>query len=374
MLKIGVTGQSGFIGKHLFNSLGLFPLEFERVHFKKEYFLNANKLNEFVAQCDIIVHLASINRDPNPQFIYDTNIELTKKLVNALDFTKSKAYVLFSSTIHEENNNIYGESKKVCREILYSWSQKSGGFFLGLIIPNVFGPFCKPNYNSVIATFCHNLTQNKKTSIDVDIVLNLIYIDELIRIIISSIRKVRINQEFRIEPTKKIKVSEALTILKKFKIEYEEMGIIPSFSNSFELNLFNTYRSYIDLKKYYPVLFQQHIDNRGSFVEITRSGVGGQFSFSKTFPGIVRGNHYHIRKVERFSLIKGKALIQLRRVGEKEIFNFYLDGDKPSYIDIPIWYTHNIKNIGEDVLFTNFWVNEFYDPNDSDTYFENVLI
>jgi UDP-2-acetamido-2,6-beta-L-arabino-hexul-4-ose reductase len=116
----------------------------------------------------------------------------------------------------------------------------------------------------------------------------------------------------------------------------------------------------------------QHTDTRGSFVEVIRLGIGGQVSFSTTVPGITRGNHYHTRKIERFAVIKGKALIQLRRIGTDAVLDFYLDGDEPAYVDMPIWYTHNITNIGDEVLYTNFWINEFYDPNDPDTYFENV--
>jgi UDP-2-acetamido-2,6-beta-L-arabino-hexul-4-ose reductase len=128
----------------------------------------------------------------------------------------------------------------------------------------------------------------------------------------------------------------------------------------------------MDIANHFPVSFVEHTDDRGSFVEIIRLGVGGQVSFSTTIPGITRGNHYHTRKIERFAVIKGKALIQLRRIGTDEVLDFYLDGDAPSYVDMPIWYTHNIKNIGNEVLYTNFWINEFFDPNDPDTYFENV--
>jgi UDP-2-acetamido-2,6-beta-L-arabino-hexul-4-ose reductase len=128
----------------------------------------------------------------------------------------------------------------------------------------------------------------------------------------------------------------------------------------------------MDIKNHYPVKYKQHKDSRGSFVEVIRLGVGGQVSFSTTVPEITRGNHFHTRKIERFSVIKGKALIQLRRIGTDEVIDFYLDGDEPSYVDMPIWYTHNIKNIGDDLLYTNFWINEFYHADDADTYFEDV--
>ena len=355
MLKIGITGQAGFVGTHLYNTLGLHPEEFERVPFQKDFFSNTTLLNDFVAQCDVIVHLAAINRHNDPQVIFETNIELAQKLVQALECTQSKAYVLFSSSTQEERDNEYGRSKKAARELLYNWSQESGGKFTGLIIPNVFGPFGHPNYNSVIATFCHKLAHNETPTIAIDGELKLIYVGELVEAILSEIRSGKSQAEITIPFTATAKVSEILHLLEEYKSEYQEKGIIPSFDNSFELNLFNTFRCYIDIATHFPVSFVEHRDDRGSFVEIIRLGVGGQVSFSTTVPGI-----------------KGKALIQLRRVGTDQVLDFYLDGNSPSYVDMPIWYTHCIKNIGDEVLYTNFWINEFYDPNDPDTYFENV--
>ena len=372
MLKIGITGQAGFVGTHLYNTLGLHPEWFERVPFHKYFFSNTISLNEFVAKCDVIVHLAAMNRNNDPKLIYETNIDLTKKLINALEYTQSKAQVVFSSSTQEDRDNEYGKSKKIGRELLYNWAQQSGGKFAGLIIPNVFGPFGHPDYNSVIATFCHQLSYNETPKIASDGDLKLIYISELVEFIISEIRSARSQAEVKVPYTATAKVSEILSLLEKYKSEYQAKGIIPSLSNSFELNLFNTFRSYMDISNHFPVSLPEHKDDRGSFVEIIRLGLGGQVSFSTTFPGITRGNHYHTRKIERFAVIKGKALIQLRRIGTNEVLDFYLDGDSPSYVDMPIWYTHNIKNIGEEVLYTNFWINEFYDANDPDTYFEDV--
>lgn len=372
MLKIGITGQAGFVGTHLYNTFGLNPEEFERVPFNRDFFSNQQQLKQFVSQCDVIVHLAAMNRHNDPQVIFDTNIELAQKLVDALESTKSRAHVIFSSSTQEERDNEYGRSKKEGRKLLFNWAQQSGGKFTGLIIPNVFGPFGHPNYNSVIATFCHQLANNDIPTIAVDGELKLIYVGELVEVIVSEIRSAKSQAEMIVPHTATATVSQILTLLEKYRSEYQEKGIIPSIATTFELNLFNTFRSYMDLKKHFPVSFVEHTDDRGSFVEIIRLGVGGQVSFSTTVSGITRGNHYHTRKIERFAVIKGKALIQLRRIGTDGVLDFYLDGENPSYVDMPIWYTHNIKNIGDEVLYTNFWINEFYDPNDPDTYFENV--
>ena len=216
------------------------------------------------------------------------------------------------------------------------------------------------------------MTHNETPTIAVDGELKLIYVGELVEAIVSEMRSAKSQAEMIVPYTATATVSQILTLLEKYRSEYQEKGIIPSIATTFELNLFNTFRCYMDLKKHFPVSFVEHTDDRGSFVEIIRLGVGGQVSFSTTVPGITRGNHYHTRKIERFAVIKGKALIQLRRIGTDEVLDFYLDGENPSYVDMPIWYTHNIKNIGDEVLYTNFWINEFYDPNDPDTYFENV--
>lgn len=371
-IKIGITGQQGFVGQHLYNTLGLFPDQFERIDFHKYFFDQPEQLNHFVNQCHVIVHLAAMNRHHEPQVIFDTNIDLVKKLIEALDFTKSKAHVVFSSSAQEERDNLYGKSKKIGRGLFNEWAKKAGGKFTGLIIPNVFGPFGHPFYNSFIATFSHQLTHNEQPKIEVDGSVKLIYVGDLIKRIIDEIKKDTYNPMLLIAHTDERKVSTILEILEYFKKQYVDNGVIPQLNDRFELNLFNTFRSYLEIKNHFPVKFIKHTDNRGSFVEIIRLNIGGQVSFSTTLRGVTRGNHYHTRKIERFAVIKGKALIQLRKIGSKEVLNFYVDGENPAYVDMPIWYTHNIKNIGEEELYTNFWINEFYDPNDPDTYMETV--
>lgn len=371
-LKIGITGQEGFVGQHLYNTLGLFPEEFERVNYHIDFFKNEDQLKEFVAQCDVIIHLAAMNRHNDPQVLYDTNIGLVKQLINALESVGSQAHVLFSSSSQEERDNLYGKSKKEGRELLINWAKSSGGMFTGLVIPNVFGPFGHPYYNSFIATFSHQLSHNEQPKIEVDGLVKLIYVGDLVKTILDEIRSKKGRDLFAIPHTDERKVSEILALLESYKALYFKTGTIPELNDMFEVNLFNTFRCYMDVKNHFPVKFTQHTDPRGAFVEVIRLNVGGQVSFSTTVPGITRGNHYHTRKIERFAVIKGKALIQLRRIGTKEVLDFPLSGDEPAYVDMPIWYTHNIKNTGDEELYTIFWINEFFDPTDPDTYFENV--
>ncbi len=371
-LHIGITGQSGFVGTHLYNFLGL-QEEVERIPFMDKDFDDEEALNDFVISCDVIVHLAAMNRHGDPQVIYDTNIELVQKLIAACEKTHSKPHILFSSSTQEANDNLYGKSKYDGRKLLEQWAEKNEAQFTGLIIPNVFGAFGNPYYNSFIATFCHQLTHKETPKIDVDGEVKLIYVGELVEEIWKTIK---IPQGNSVSNTVKhsvtIKVSKVLNLLNSYKKNYYEKGIFPNLKDTFERNLFNTFVTYIDHENYFPHPLTLHTDDRGSFVE-TSKVEGGQNSFSTTVPGITRGNHYHIRKAERFTVIKGKAKIELRRIGTDKVHTFFLDGDKqPCYVDMPIWYTHNITNIGDDILYTVFWISEHYDVEDGDTYFEKV--
>jgi UDP-2-acetamido-2,6-beta-L-arabino-hexul-4-ose reductase len=377
MIRIGVTGQAGFIGTHLFNTIGLFPDQFERIPFEDDFFGDEIALRSFVRRCDVIVHLAAMNRHPDSQIIYETNLKLASQLIKAMESEDVTPYVLFSSSSQEELDNKYGLSKKEGRELFEQWAKKSGASFTGMVIPNVFGPFCQPNYNSFIATFCYKLTHSEAPEVLQDSNVRLIFVDSLCRHILERIRfsftsGKRIIERDIVPYDFENKVTEILTLFENFKVLYFDKGIIPTLTNLNEINLFNTFRSYINTSSHFPIKLIPHYDQRGVFVEILKLGTGGQVSFSTTVPGITRGNHYHTRKIERFTVIKGKARIQLRKIGSSEVLNFYLDGNEPSFVDIPVWYTHNITNIGEDELYTQFWINEWYNPEDGDTYFESV--
>ena len=372
MIRIGITGQTGFMGTHLTNYLRLKKDEVQLIPFEDRYFSEKSDLESFVRKCDVIVHLAALNRHNDPQTIFDTNTGLVKQLISALENTGSRPHILFSSSTQEERDNIFGKSKREGRKMLSQWSEKNGVPFTGMVIPNVFGPFGNPYYNSVVATFSHQIAHGEQPRVEVDAQLKLIYIGDLVQVIWNLIKNRVSDGEYKITPTDEVKVTEILTLLQSFKDQYLENGIVPDLSDPFERNLFNTFVCYIDHSKFFPFKLRLNTDERGSFVETVKLNSGGQISFSTTKPGITRGNHFHTRKAERFAVIKGKARIQLRRIGTDRIINFELDGTEPAFVDMPVWHTHNITNIGSEDLYTIFWISEFFDAGDPDTFFETV--
>ena len=367
-LRIGITGQNGFIGYHVLQHLRLQPDLYEIIPFEKEYFTTPQKLADFVSQCDTIIHLAAMNRG-DEQEIYDTNIALVKKLISAMEEAGVTPHIIFSSSTQEKRDNAYGKSKRRGAELFSQWADQHNSIFTHYVISNVFGPFSRPYYNTVVATFCYQLTHGEKPVIITDADMNLIYVGDLAKDFIAHINDTKSSVVLP-KPVTSINVSGLLSKLELFKECYFDKGIIPNLQNSFEVNLFNTFRSFAnDIMPIYPDL---HSDSRGTFVEVMKEMTGGQTSFSTTLPSITRGNHFHMRKIERFCVIKGKALIQTRRIGTDYVSEYIVSGNKPAFIDMPIFYTHNIKNIGEEELLTIFWINEFFDPNDPDTYYEEV--
>ncbi len=370
-MKIGITGQAGFVGSHLYNYLGIYKDKYERIHFADEYFNNETSFIDFLRQCDVIVHLAALNRHNNPDEIYTKNIELITKLISSIEKIRTKPHIIFSSSTQEHLDNIYGKSKKEGRDILTNWCRDNGVNFTGMIIPNVFGPFGRPFYNSVISTFSHQITHSQSPRIDIDNNLKLIYVNNLVEHIRKIIDNKIYSDGYEIKHDFESKVTELLEKLNYYNQSYLIENIVPKFNSIHDINLFNTYRSYVEYEERLRKI-EKREDNRGYLTEISKSNTEGQTFFSVTKPGITRGNHFHLRKIERFCVIKGEAIIRLRRIGTDKIIEYKVDGNDPSFIDIPIWHTHNIENTGKSELLTLFWTNEIFNPDDADTYFEEV--
>jgi UDP-2-acetamido-2,6-beta-L-arabino-hexul-4-ose reductase len=370
-IKVGITGQPGFVGTHLFNYLNLFKNDFEIVPCQDSFFSSDALLDEFVTSCDTIVHLAAMNRHGDPNVIYSTNIKLVSQLIASIQKSGKEIHVIFSSSTQESLNNLYGQSKLKGRELFIEWANTTKGIFTGLVIPNVFGPFGVPFYNSVVSTFSYQIINNLQPKIDVDNKLELIYVGELVAEIVQAIRARISNYELRIEPRYSAKVTEILDILKSFTEDYIVKDTIPNISEPFYVHLFNTLRSYLPVD-HFPRKLKVNTDNRGYLFEFLRSRNLGQGYFSLTKPGITRGNHYHTRKIERFCVVSGEAVIKLRKIGATEVIQYNVNGEEPCFIDMPIYYTHNITNTGQGELCTIFWANEFFNSDDPDTFFEEV--
>ncbi len=375
--KVAITGQSGFMGTHLFNYLNHVTKDFELIPFAGDVFEDKSALENICRNADTIVHLAALNRHNDPDEIYRVNIDLVRKVIDACEAAGSKPHIIFASSTQESRDNAYGRSKREGRRLFEEWAERNGSRFTAMVIPNVFGPFGVPYHNSVISTFSHQLTHDEQPHLEIDADLNLIYINDLIDEIHGILAKGRKTPDGRVTtiyevPARwKYKVSDILSMLERFKADYFDNGLLPKLHNDFEVDLFNTFTCYIPETRF-PVGLSKHSDQRGSFFELMKTYFDGQSSYSTTRPGYTRGNHFHLRKIERFIVVKGTARIEIRKIGTDRVVSYLVDGDNPSFVDMPVWHAHNITNIGNDDLITLFWTNEHYDPDDADTYFEKV--
>ena len=366
-----ITGSNGFIGNHLYNYLfyvvglkDIMPLD-------KKSFNNLELLKALLEKTTCIIHLAAVNRDKDESYVYEENRRICKHLLSGLKELNLHPRFINISSIHEENDTAFGKSKRENRIDLEEFYQDHEKKLISFLTPNIFGPFCKPNYNSFVATFCNNIIHQNTINLSNDRTIELLYVDALIAQIYYHINSNTggIVNSFK---TKSIRISDVLSKLENFKNLYLNEGIIPNLYSKFELDLFNTFRSYIPLN-HFPKSQVKHSDNRGYFAEIIRSLSEGQVSISTSSPSIERGNHFHTRKIERFQVIKGKALVELRRINTEEIITYELCSEKLDYVDIPIWYTHNLINKSEnEELIMLFWISEHYNSETHDTYLMNV--
>ena len=356
----------------MYNTIKYKYPNYQLLEFNKQYFNDENQLSLSLDQADVIIHFAGLNRHENDSYVYEQNILLSKKIINSLEKINFSGKLIFASSTQENDETEYGNSKKESRKILEEASSKIGFQFSGLIIPNVFGPFSKPNHNSFIATFCNNSIKNIENRIIKDKKISLIYVDTLTETILNLISSDYLESKLKIKEEIKISVFEVKKIIDQFALTYLKSGEICNLDSPFKLNLFKTFVSYLCLNNFYPFNYKLINDDRGSFSEIIRSGTSSQFSYSITNSGKTRGNHFHTRKIERFVVLSGIAEIKIRKIGSDITDSFILNGDNPSFIDMPVWHTHNIKNIGNEPLITLFWINEFYDETDPDTFFEKV--
>jgi UDP-2-acetamido-2,6-beta-L-arabino-hexul-4-ose reductase len=367
---VGITGPHGFIGQHLARQLAL-DSTLKVAGCPREAFANQAALNEFVGECQTIVHLAGLNRGIERE-IYDTNVGLVDRLLEATATLKHPPHIVFASSTQRGRNTAYGRSKQDCEDRLRRWAAERGAPLTILVIPHVFGPGCRPYYNSVVATFCHQLAHDQQPVVIDDQPLALVWVNDLVEAIgqLIQVRRPGV-QEARVNESARLTVSELLAKLQAMRDGYFDENIIPNLADPFDANLYTTFLSHIDLDDHChkPKL---HADARGELFEIMRLAGGGQIFFSTTKPGVIRGNHFHSRKVEWFCVVRGEAVIRIRRVGDSQVREFRVSGAKPEFISIPALHTHQIENVGQEELLTMFWCNEIFQPADPDTFYEKV--
>lgn len=366
MKSILVTGSQGFIGQNLVQALK------RRGNYRIfEFDINdtLDFLAEAVKQADIIFHLAGINRPEKVEEYESGNVGFTKRLINLLEEAKVKPVIVFSSSIQARLDNPYGQSKRRAEEVLIDWAERYDGTVAIFRLPNVFGKWCRPNYNSAIATFCHNIARGLEINItDPERVLELIYIDDVVNTFLSMIENppARGAGFYEVEPVFKIKIAKVVELIRSFKDSRQSL-VLPDFSNPFIKRLYATYLSYLPENEfsYRPEIKK---DNRGQLAELLKSPYSGQIFISRTKPGITRGNHYHDTKTEKFIVIDGEALIRFRHIKSGDVIEYRISGNDLQIVDIPPGYTHSIENVGDKELIVLFWASEIFDPQKPDTY------
>ncbi|MEX0642662.1 MAG: NAD-dependent epimerase/dehydratase family protein [Pirellulales bacterium] len=369
-LAVGITGPRGFIAGHLARRLAANPLV-RIIPCSRAAFGDSAALRAFTGECDVVLHLAGMNRGQQRD-VYDTNIALADRLIEALAAFEHPPHVIFASSTQRDQPGEYGRSKRDCEERFRNWAGRSGGRLTTLIIPNVFGPGCRPFYNSVVATFCHQLAHGQQPLVIDDQQIEFVWINDLIETMCQVVRQSAHGlTERRVAGTARLAVSEMLAKLSVFRRSYFDENVVPDLSDPLDASLYTTFLSYIDLDDHCHRP-RVHRDDRGQLFEILRMASGGQIFFSTTKPGVIRGNHFHTRKIEWFCVLRGEAAIRIRRVGDDQIREFRVSGESPQFISIPALHTHQIENIGTDELLTMFWCNEIFQPADPDTFVENV--
>ncbi len=364
-MKVLITGSSGFIGKNLISHLKEME-EVEIITYDKED--TFDKIERAIDQIDFIFHLAGVNRPINTQEFYQGNTDLTKRIIELI---KDKNIpIILTSSIQAQLENDYGKSKKMAEDIAktypYSYIYR---------LHNVFGKWCKPNYNSVIATFCNNIANDLEITVnDPNTQLELVYIDDIIKeflCVMKSERPKEIKENIcYIQPRYKVTLGRIVELLQEFKESMNSI-YVPSTGDEFVKKLYSTYISYVPVEKM-AISTVKNVDERGSFTELARTFSAGQFSISFSKPGVVRGNHYHHTKLERFIVIKGKARIGFTNVITEESYSFEVSDENVQIVTIPVGYTHNIENIGEEEMILAIWCNELFDKENPDTYFKKV--
>lgn len=369
MKKIIITGANGFIGKNLYTYLqatGIYTIE---IILRED---TLDSIKEKMEDADIIFHLAGTNRPKDDNEFGLINRDFTQQLVEIAESGNKPYRFIFSSSTQAALDNPYGQSKREGEAVLEKTVKKGDLFIYRL--PGVFGKWCKPNYNSVVATYCYNIAREIPIHIrDEHHLLHIVYIDDVIKAFTNHLEGIiepGISARPEVGPIENITLGQLSDLIHDFRLRRKILAI-PDIGNPFIKKLYSTYLSYLPENDFsHPADLK--IDNRGSLFEILKSDQSGQIFVSTTLPGITRGNHFHHTKTEKFIVIQGQGIIRFRKLDSQDVIEYPVSGLKPEIVDIPTGYTHNITNTGTDVMITLFWANEIFNPALPDTYSREV--
>lgn len=369
-MKILVTGANGFVGKNLIAELrnrGYVDI------FECDIDTSPAALEEYTTHCEFVYHLAGVNRPKETKEFMTGNFGFTSELLALLKKHNNTAPVLITSSIQAALDNPYGQSKKAGEDLMFAYAQETGAKALVYRLPNVFGKWCRPNYNSAVATFCHNIANGLPIQVnDPSVIMNLVYIDDVINEFLNAlVGKECLKDNFcYVETVYSIELGKIVNLITGFKLSRETKSIA-NMSDVFTKKIYSTYLSYLPENEFsYPL--KMNIDNRGSFTEFIKTPDRGQVSINISKPGITKGNHWHNTKNEKFLVVSGQGIIKFRKIDCDKILEYQVSGDKLEVVDIPVGYTHNIINTGNNDMVTVMWVNEMFDPEQPDTYYLEV--
>ncbi|AIN57258.1 UDP-2-acetamido-2,6-beta-L-arabino-hexul-4-ose reductase [Pseudomonas soli] len=360
-MNVLITGADGFIGKNLLVHLQELK-DVVVVTFTRDDDVAA--LPAKVAGADFIFHLAGINRPQDPKEFTSGNVDLTRALADAVRATGRSVPLLYTSSTQAALDNVYGASKRGAEEVLQDLHAQTGSPVHLFRLPNVFGKWARPNYNSAVATFCHNIARDLPIQInDPQARVSLVYIDDVVRCFLQVMRGERIDQ---VEPQYDVSVGEIAAHLQAFRDSRKNL-ITEPVGTGFVRALYSTYVSYLPQERFtYEV--PKYGDERGVFVEMLKTGDSGQFSYFTAHPGVTRGGHYHHTKTEKFLVIKGQANFRFRHMVTGEFYELQTTGDKPVIVETVPGWTHDITNVGDEEMVVMLWANEIFDREHPDTY------
>ncbi len=369
-MKILVTGANGFVGRNLiaelnnrgFNGIYKFDIDTDKT-----------LLNEYAEKCEFVFHLAGVNRPKNEKEFMEGNFGFTSELLELLKKHNNKSSILITSSIQAEKDNLYGNSKRAGEELLFNYSKESGAKALVYRLPNLFGKWSRPNYNTVVATYCHNIARGLDIQVNnEDAELTLCYIDDVLEEFIRALEgNETVNGKYCCVPViHKIKLGDLADRIRSFKESRKDLSIA-NMEDELTKKLYSTYLSFLPEDEFSYDL-KMNCDNRGSFTEFIRTPERGQISVNVAKPGITKGNHWHHTKNEKFLVVSGTGLIRFRKICSDEIIEYKVSGEKLQVVDIPTGYTHSIVNIGDTDMVTVMWANEAFNPEKPDTYFLEV--